>query len=225
MAEDEGFFSRWSRRKVQARQSEPLPEEPPRPQVGHTPQVTPAAVVAQPPSSERPTPQELGTPSSAPAESGPSPREPLPTLDDVRALTPDADFSRFVAPGVSPDVRNAAMKKLFSDPFFNVMDGLDIYIDDYSKPDPLPPDLARKLVSSQFMKLFDEPKEAKEASESGELALPDGSEPTAAPDETATTKPTLEAEASDTPAVADGPEEPQSQPHALPIPNPLPQQP
>ena len=30
------------------------------------------------------------------------------------------------------------MKKLFSDPHFNVMDGLDTYIDDYGKPDPIP---------------------------------------------------------------------------------------
>jgi hypothetical protein len=40
---------------------------------------------------------------------------------------------------VAPEVKNAAFKKLFADPHFNVMDGLDIYIDDYSKPDPLPP--------------------------------------------------------------------------------------
>lgn len=225
MAEDEGFFSRWSRRKVQARQSEPLPQEPPRPEVGHPPAWTPAAVAVQPPASERSTQPESATPSSAPAEPRPSTREPLPTLDDVRALTPDADFSRFVAPDVSPDVRNAAMKKLFSDPFFNVMDGLDIYIDDYSKPDPLPPELARKLVSSQFMKLFDEPKEAKEAAEPRERALPDGSEATAAPDAAATNEPTLEAEATDTPAVADGPEAPAQQPDALPIPNSLPLQP
>jgi hypothetical protein len=31
-------------------------------------------------------------------------------------------------------VKNAAMKKLFADPHFNVMDRLDIYIDDYSSP-------------------------------------------------------------------------------------------
>ena len=31
------------------------------------------------------------------------------------------------------------MKKLFADPHYNVMDGLDVYIDDYSKPDPIPP--------------------------------------------------------------------------------------
>lgn len=78
-------------------------------------------------------------------------------MEDVRQLTPDADFSRFVAPGTSADVRNAAMKKLFSNPFFNQMDGLDTYIDDYSQPDPLPLSLARKLASAQFMRLFDEP--------------------------------------------------------------------
>lgn len=225
MAEDEGFFSRWSRRKVQARQSEPLPEEPHRPQVGHPPQVTPAAVAVPPPASERSKTQESVTAPSASNELPPSSSEPLPTLDDVRGLTPDADFSRFVAPEVSPDVRNAAMKKLFADPLFNVMDGLDIYIDDYSKPDPLPPDLARKLVSSQFMKLFDEPKEAKEASEPDALAGPDGTAATAAPDAAATTEPTPEAEVSDTSPVADGPAQSEPPRESLPIPNPLPQQP
>lgn len=156
MAEDDSFFSRWSRRKVQARRDEPLPEAPPRPAVSPASSTdeprtsvhvaAPAPAVAAPPPPVRPEP---------PRESA-----PLPTLDDVKLLTPDADFSRFVAPGVSPDVRNAAMKKLFADPFYNVMDGLDIYIDDYSKPDPLPASLARKLASAQFMKLFDEPKEA-----------------------------------------------------------------
>ena len=64
---------------------------------------------------------------------------PPPTLDDVAVLTRESDYSRFVAPDVDGGVSNAALKKLFSDPHFNVMDGLDTYIDDYSKPDPLPP--------------------------------------------------------------------------------------
>ena len=42
-------------------------------------------------------------------------------------------------------VRRAALKKLFSDARFNVMDGLDIYIDDYSKEDPIPPALLAQL--------------------------------------------------------------------------------
>lgn len=169
MAEDDSFFSRWSRRKVQARRDEPLPEAPPRPADSPAPSTDEprngAHVAAQAPAVSVPPPAQ-------PEPSGES--APLPTLDDVKLLTPDADFSRFVAPGVSPDVRNAAMKKLFADPFYNVMDGLDIYIDDYSKPDPLPASLARKLASAQFMKLFDEPKEDR-ATSSPPKAIDDGS--------------------------------------------------
>lgn len=52
------------------------------------------------------------------------------------------------------------MKKLFADPHFNVMDGLDIYIDDYSQPNPLPAALLKKMVSAQFMKLVEAEAEA-----------------------------------------------------------------
>jgi hypothetical protein len=74
----------------------------------------------------------------------------------VQSLTPESDFRRFVARDVSPDVRNAAVKKLFADPRFNVQDGLDTYIDDYSKPDPIPEAMLRSLVSAQFLGLFRE---------------------------------------------------------------------
>jgi hypothetical protein len=53
-------------------------------------------------------------------------------------------------------VKNAAMKKLFADPHFNVMDGLDVYIDDYSKSDPIPPEMLKQLTSARFLKLFEE---------------------------------------------------------------------
>jgi hypothetical protein len=65
---------------------------------------------------------------------------------------------------VAPEVRNAAMKKLFADPHFNVMDGLDIYIGDYNKPDPIPPEMLRQLASAKFLKLFDD-EEEKDAAE------------------------------------------------------------
>ncbi|HEX5389658.1 MAG TPA: DUF3306 domain-containing protein, partial [Burkholderiaceae bacterium] len=63
---------------------------------------------------------------------------------------------------------------------FNVMDGLDIYIDDYSKPDPLPLELARKLTSAQFMKVFDAPEEAPQTVPRA-TALPDDTPPEQAP--------------------------------------------
>lgn len=61
----------------------------------------------------------------------------LPTLADVGALTPDSDFSRYLAPRLDRAVHRAAMKTLFSDPHFNRMDGLDIYIDDYNVLSPV----------------------------------------------------------------------------------------
>jgi hypothetical protein len=57
------------------------------------------------------------------------------------------------------------MKKLFADPHFNVMDGLDIYIDDYSKSDPIPEAMLRAMTSSKFLKLFDEEEDADKTSD------------------------------------------------------------
>jgi hypothetical protein len=85
---------------------------------------------------------------SAPV-SEPAPELPPPTLEDVAALGHDADFSRFVKPGVDETVRRSAMKKLFTDPHFNVMDGLDIYIGDYNTFEPLPPAMLAMLVHAK----------------------------------------------------------------------------
>ncbi|WP_342132179.1 DUF3306 domain-containing protein [Hydrogenophaga sp. OTU3427] len=154
MAEDQGFLGRWSRRKVLAKHGEPLPEPP---VAAALPAAAPVVVATPAP------PQPVAAPEPA-----------LPTLEDAARLTPASDFKPFVARAVDPQVRNAAMKTLFSDPHFNVMDGLDIYIDDYSKPDPLPLELARKLTSAQFMKVFDAPEEApvEPSTEASPEALP-----------------------------------------------------
>lgn len=148
-AGDDGFFSRWSRRKAQARAGEPLPE-------AAAPVALPAQSAAAAPAAAFPVPPEDVAAAPAP-EAAETP--PPPTLEDTRHLTPASDFRRFVARDVPPEVRNAAVKKLFADPHFNVMDGLDIYIDDYSKPSPLlAADMAR-MVSAQFLKLVDDPED------------------------------------------------------------------
>jgi hypothetical protein len=79
------------------------------------------------------------------------PAEPQPTMDDVAQLTTASDFRRFVAPGVDSGVKNAALKTLFTDPHFNVMDGLDTYIDDYNKPDPMPASWLKKMTQSAYL--------------------------------------------------------------------------
>jgi len=95
-------------------------------------------------------------------------------MADVAQLTRDSDFSRFVAPQVDESVKRAALKKLFSDPHFNVMDGLDTYIGDYGKPDPIPASMLRQMNQSKFLGLFDDEDEKKapqaEASPDGEVA-------------------------------------------------------
>ncbi|KQZ43954.1 DUF3306 domain-containing protein [Duganella sp. Root1480D1] len=98
----------------------------------------------------------------APAEA----TAPAPTLEQVESLTTDSDFTPFVARGVDEAVRRAALKKLFADPRFNVMDGLDTYIDDYNKFEPLTPLMvaalnhAKDLIAREFAaEEDDEPKD------------------------------------------------------------------
>lgn len=72
-----------------------------------------------------------------------------PDLPPIEKLTFESDYRAFFHPKVSEDVRRAALKKLFSDPRFNVMDGLDVYIDDYSKTEPIPPAMLAGLRQAQ----------------------------------------------------------------------------
>ena len=72
-----------------------------------------------------------------------------PKLPPLDKLTLDSDYRAFFHPKVDEDVRRAALKKLFSDPRFNVMDGLDVYIDDYSKTEPIPPAMLAGLRQAQ----------------------------------------------------------------------------
>jgi hypothetical protein len=76
--------------------------------------------------------------SEAPAE--------LPALE---SLNFESDFGAFMHAKVDAGVRRAALKTLFRDPRFNVMDGLDVYIDDYSIEDPIPPGMLAQLQHAQ----------------------------------------------------------------------------
>jgi len=150
MAEEDGFLSRWSRRKVQVQSGAVAPEV-------LAPEVP---VVAVPTAAEAPPAEPV------------EPAEPPPTLADVEQLTHESDYSRFVAGGVDRDVKNAALKKLFTDPHFNVMDGLDTYIDDYGKPDPLPADWLRKMTQTRLLGLFTDDEDQPPAEDAAAVAPP-----------------------------------------------------
>ena len=145
----DGFLGRWAKRKEAVRKGEAVADAPEQEERAVAP--PPALASPRGGGSEYPVAEERG-------EGRPA-AEPPPTLEDVQSLAPGADVSRFVRADVAPEVKNAALKKLFADPHFNAMDGLDVYIDDYNKADPLPPEMLRKLASAQFLKLFDEPPE------------------------------------------------------------------
>ena len=72
-----------------------------------------------------------------------------PPLPDPTSLTFESDFKAFMHAKVEERVKRAALKKLFADPHFNVMDGLDIYIDDYSQDSVMPPGMAETLEHSK----------------------------------------------------------------------------
>lgn len=96
------------------------------------------------------------------AAAAPQPAPPLPELD---TLNFDADFSGFLRREVEEAVRRVALKKLFHSGPFNVMDGLDTYIDDYSIPDPIDEATIRGLAQARGL-LFDDP------AQDGEAAAP-----------------------------------------------------
>ena len=110
----EHFLQRWSRRKAES---------------------TALSAPAPVPSSAGPA-ASASTTASPLTETHPVARA-LPTLGDAAALAFDADYTPFMVRGLDPSVHRAAMKQLFSDPHFNLMDGLDIYMDDYNRPSPM----------------------------------------------------------------------------------------
>ena len=123
----DGFLGRWSKRKA-GLGADPLEKK------------------AEVPKEPSPVPSTEKVEDEAP---------PLPTLDDVAKIDRfDPDFSAFMRPDVDPLVQQAALKKMFTDPHFNIMDGLDIYIDDYSKPDPLPSGMLERMVQGDMLNLF-----------------------------------------------------------------------
>ncbi len=172
----ETFLSRWSRRK----QTEPETRE----------------------REDARVDDEVAVQRGLPSKPAPLEAQALPTdLPPIESLTPSSDFTRFMRPDVPPAARNAAMKKLFGDPHFNVMDGLDTYIDDYTLADPIPLAMLKDLAQSRMLRLFDYEDEKAGESVSGEPA------PTLATD-SAMTEPMLPQPAIAPSGILDGADQP-----------------
>lgn len=193
----EGFLSRWARLKRERDAGEgELPADVPAALPADPSPVEPAPVVGRREGEAAGEPtrtdadsdvatggvaSEAATGTEAPRGPGAPPRE-LPPVD---SLTPDSDFTPFLRQGVSPATRNAALKKLFADPVFNVMDGLDVYIEDYNQTTPIPEGLLRRLAQSRAVGLFDEAVEAPRVGEPPRVASTVASGAPGAPPEVA----------------------------------------
>ena len=140
MDDKEPFISRWSRRKLDAKENAPAA----------VPAVDPPDTAAAVPS----------VPETKPAAPG-----------SAQGLSPE--YREFFDPQVDEKLRQAALREMFSDPHFNVMDGLDIYIDDYSKPDPIPAAMLRQLNQAKGLLLFEDEKQT--TGGAGGLVLAGGS--------------------------------------------------
>ena len=82
---------------------------------------------------------------------------PLPTaeaanvaelsLPELSSISLVEDFTPFMQAKVPQAIRQQALKALFKEPHFNVMDGLDTYIDDYTVFEPITPEVMATLSS------------------------------------------------------------------------------
>jgi len=109
----ESVLSRWSRRKLESRRPEADEDAPPADaeQAGQT--AADGEVAAAPAAEEMPVLTDADMP-------------------DIDSLDENSDFSPFMSSGVSDQLRNLALRKLFHTPVFNIRDGLNEYDEDYT---------------------------------------------------------------------------------------------
>ena len=145
---EEKFLHRWSRRKQADHQDETLAE--PLPVSTATdqadPQTAPAVDVdAQPALTDADMP-------------------PIDSLDS------DSDYSVFMSPKVSEQLRTQALRKLFHLPAFNVTDGLNDYDEDYTQFAGL-----GNVVTQEMQRMLKRELEAEVVPETGSVAKTEAS--------------------------------------------------
>jgi uncharacterized protein DUF3306 len=79
---------------------------------------------------------------------------PAPVLPPVEQLTPESDFTGFMHPKVEDALRRVALKKLFSDPHFNVPDPYEPFSGDWTGGEPISEEMLATLNQARTL-LFD----------------------------------------------------------------------
>jgi hypothetical protein len=109
----ESFFSRFHRRKTEARLAERVPTE----------------VVPEAAPEEADLPAAVASSTAEPAAIDQRTDADMPAIESLSA---DSDFTGFLSPKVSETLRRAALRKLFHGSTFNVIDELDDYAEDFT---------------------------------------------------------------------------------------------
>jgi hypothetical protein len=170
---------RWSQRKLESARAEAQTGAQAAP-----PPVDASATAQTPAGTAHPALEWTGSSSV----STPSANADLPAIE---SLTIDSDFAPFFKPQVDESIKRAALKQLFRDPRFNIMDGLDTYIDDYTQTDPIPSAMLEDLMQRRVFfspsaesdpreRVIDEPAGDNSASSAGAVA-PVATPPSVAP--------------------------------------------
>ena len=89
--------------------------------------------------------------------------QPAPELPPLDQLNFDSDFKAYMDKRVDAGLRRVALKKLFSDPRFNVTDGLDDYAEDFSALEDLSEAMVDKLQHARRTLRGTEPDEREQA--------------------------------------------------------------
>jgi len=94
---------------------------------------------------------------------------PAPVLPPVEGLTSDSDFAPFMHPKVADALRRVALKKLFTDPHFNVPDLNEAYSGDWTGGEPISEELLKTLNQARTV-LYREEEEQKKKDEASQVA-------------------------------------------------------
>ena len=156
------FLQRWSRRK-QAAQAGVVPTE------AAAEGATQIAAI---------DPQRVAQASPDRSADADTKHTELPSLDSLQGL--QSDYLDFMQPKVTQQLKRAALKKLFADPHFNVIDRFEAYSEDYTQADPIPAAMLRGLNQAKGL-LFPHDDSKQDAPKPGELnqerALPSAVDP------------------------------------------------
>jgi hypothetical protein len=119
---------------------------------------------------EQERPAEASVPQKS--ETGDEP----PVLPPLDQLTHESEFSGFMHPKVGDALRRAALKKLFSDPHFNIPDPYEAYSGDWTGGEAIPDEMMATLNQARTL-LFSEDEKKKRDEEDKKLAEAEESKP------------------------------------------------